>query len=274
MRQITICRVRGSSLFATSLSSSASVDRQYLYPQDLIPAQGDKILFCDGDVRVVVSQNGNVISCGDVLLNLKGSAGDRASFLTVHANDTSRGSTQNAINNAFGNPNLVFNPHFSINQKGQTTYTSGESVDCWFVGGQNASLSKNSDGSVSLSGNSFSFSQTLNKSARFFGKVYTLSFCANGVVYNASQTVNSQSGDYCVINVGGATACLRVDQSGVVTILFQGSSLRLDWVKLEEGNVATKCFDNADSLEKLKIKAQSLCNLSVVQEGDVLKITL
>lgn len=35
----------------------------------------------------------------------------------------------------FGNPNLLINPKFEINQRGSTTYTTGYTVDRWRVAG-------------------------------------------------------------------------------------------------------------------------------------------
>jgi len=244
-----------------------------------MPVQGDKILFENGDLREVTSrENDDTVFCGDVLLNLKGESGDMASFLTTHANNVSKGSTQYAINQAFGNPNCLLNPDFLVNQKGQTSYTSpGETVDCWVLTGQ-GSVTKNGDNTY-IGGLNFGFGQTMRHAQALFGKTYTLSFCIGDEIYFATQQILAQSGDYCIKSLAnaGIKGCVRVASDLSASVVFEGatsSQVAIKWVKLEEGNSPTKHFVTDPYVEQLKIKAQSLCNVSVVQEGDVLKITL
>ena len=58
----------------------------------------------------------------------------------------------NYLGNKFSNPNLLINPDFKINQRGNSTYSStgaGGTVDRWV--GANVKTVVNSDGTVSVS---------------------------------------------------------------------------------------------------------------------------
>ena len=142
----------------------------------------------------------------------------------------------------FSNPNLLINPDFKINQRGQATYeTSGAgqiySVDRWRL--RRGKVTVNSDGTVTVTATG----GTTNEEG-----------------YYQQQLENAISGDYTVsmevISVSGAVR-IAIDGAwkniksglnvfhgitGTGTVGLQlatGSSITLKWVKLEQGSIAT-----------------------------------
>lgn len=138
----------------------------------------------------------------------------------------------------FSNPNLLINPDFKINQRGETTYEIGSksyTVDRWAV--EKGKVTVNSDGTVTATGG------TTNEEG-----------------YYKQQLENAISGDYTVsmevISISGAVRIAiegawqniksglnvfhGITGTGAVGLqLANGSSITLKWVKLEQGSIAT-----------------------------------
>ena len=156
------------------------------------------------------------------------------------------------------NPNLLINPDFLVNQRGQNEYSSGYTVDGWYIEGNKCSVRPNADGilitsAINPDSNTHAFWQKIENPLAP-GK-YTLSLNVlevSGVWAARIRTVNA-SGDYIdsyytsLLHKG--VNKVSVDLSGgeyisAVSVGINkgteaGNSLKLAWVKLEIGGDAT-----------------------------------
>ena len=155
------------------------------------------------------------------------------------------------------NPNLLINPDFRVNQRGQAEYTSGYTVDRWYSPGK-CSVAPIS-GSVKLT-STVTASSTTHAFWQDFefplppGK-YTLSLKAADVtgVWAARIRTVTAAGDYVdsyyTPRLQAGINSVTVDLSdseyiSAVSIGFNkgteaGNSLKLAWAKLEGGSLAT-----------------------------------
>lgn len=143
----------------------------------------------------------------------------------------------------FSNPNLLTNPDFKINQRGNSTYSSTNSkkiytVDRWNI--YNANLNASTKVLTNPNSSSGQFKQTLE--LPLIG-TYTVTIKASRVSGNV----------YFFINENGANIIDKSIVSGLNTVTFtstkgvsevgvlisSGASLQIDYVKLEQGAVAT-----------------------------------
>ena len=143
----------------------------------------------------------------------------------------------------FSNPNLLTNPDFKINQRGNSTYSSTNlkkiyTVDRWNI--YNANLNASTKVLTNPNSSSGQFKQTLE--LPLIG-TYTVTIKASRVSGNV----------YFFINENGANIIDKSIVSGLNTVTFtstkgvsevgvlisSGASLQIDYVKLEQGAVAT-----------------------------------
>lgn len=148
----------------------------------------------------------------------------------------------NYLGTKFSNPNLLINPDFKINQRGQATYeTSGAgqiySVDRWRLG--RGKVTVNSDGTVTVTATG----GTTNEEG------YYQQYLENAISgdYTVSMEVISVSGAVRIAIDGawkniksGLNVFHGITGTGAVGLqLANGASITLKWVKLEQGSVAT-----------------------------------
>lgn len=143
----------------------------------------------------------------------------------------------------FSNPNLLTNPDFKINQRGNSTYSSTNlkkiyTVDRWNI--YNVNLNASTKVLTNPNSSSGQFKQTLE--LPLIG-TYTVTIKASRVSGNV----------YFFINENGANIIDKSIVSGLNTVTFtstkgvsevgvlisSGASLQIDYVKLEQGAVAT-----------------------------------
>lgn len=111
------------------------------------------------------------------------------------------GSVTDEISRAAGGSNLLMNPDFRINQRGKSEYSTGYTVDRWYISTDKCKAAPESDGirltaSVALASNTHAFWQNLEFPPA--GGEYTLSLNVpevSGVWSARIRTVNA-SGDY------------------------------------------------------------------------------
>ena len=169
------------------------------------------------------------------------------------------------------NPNLLINPDFLVNQRGQNEYSSGYTVDGWYIEGNKCSVRPSVDGilitsAINVDSNSHAFWQKIENPLAP-GK-YTLSpnvLEVSGVWSARIRTVNA-SGDYVDSYYTSAfregVNKVSVDLSegeyiSAVSVGFNkgteaGNSLKLTWVKLEAGSAATPFVPPDPATELLK----------------------
>ena len=170
------------------------------------------------------------------------------------------------------NPNLLDNPWFTVNQRGQSSYTNGRfGPDRWWVGNSGNTLTVNNDNSVTFS-NSSSFAIIYEKLEAermkpLYGREVTFSVLfGDGTIVSKSEKLPSstpvQVTDYCnltsLFDNGFATAIyLQTDGSAVIQIgVTQNHSLTVKAVKLEIGTVSTLAIDTAPNYAEELLKCQ------------------
>lgn len=156
---------------------------------------------------------------------------------------SSMGDVTAYMSDKFSNQNLLINPNFKINQRGETTYeTSGEgqiySVDRWRF--ERGKVTVNSDGTVTVTATG----GTTNKEG------YCQQQLENAIsgAYTVSMEVISISGTVRIAIDGawqniksGLNVFYGTTELGTVSLqLAIGSSITLKWVKLEQGPIATQ----------------------------------
>ena len=172
----------------------------------------------------------------------------------IHVTATEK-AAWNAVN--YSNPNLLINPDFRINQRGQAEYTSGYTVDRWYSPGKCSAAPIS--GGVKLT-STVTASSTTHAFWQDFefplppGK-YTLSLKASDVtgVWAARIRTVTAAGDYVdsyyTLALREGVNKVSVDLPdgeyiSAVSIGFNkgteaGNSLKLAWAKLESGSLAT-----------------------------------
>lgn len=149
----------------------------------------------------------------------------------------------NYLGTKFSNPNLLINPDFKINQRGQSTYSStgaGATVDRWI--GTNVKTVVNSDGTVTVSSLSGTGYFTQHEENISFGK-HTYSIYVQAITGTVKAFYKSKSSED--IELGTLKQGLNTFTSsddGFKSFFLSiagGSSVTLKYVKVEQGTVAT-----------------------------------
>lgn len=149
----------------------------------------------------------------------------------------------NYLGNKFSNPNLLINPDFKINQRGQSTYSStgaGCTVDRWV--GTNVQTVVNSDGTVSVSSLSGTGYYTQHEENISYGK-HTYSIYVQAITGTVKAFYKSK--DSKDIELGTLKQGLNTFTSsddGFKSFFLNvagGSSVTLKYAKVEQGKVAT-----------------------------------
>lgn len=169
------------------------------------------------------------------------------------------------------NPNLLINPDFWVNQRGQSEYSSGYTVDGWYIEGNKCSVRPSVDGilitsAINPDSNTHAFWQKI-ESPLAPGK-YTLSLNVlevSGVWSARIRTVNA-SGDYIdsyytsLLHKGVNKVSVDLSEGEYISAVSvgiskgteAGNSLKLSWVKLELGSRATRFAQPIPAAELLK----------------------
>lgn len=159
------------------------------------------------------------------------------------------------LNAGIYNPNLLQNPDFSINQRGQESYSGakGYTVDRW---------AHYANSTVTVVENGIEFSTTSETYTQIYqlievpvskltGKTLTLSCSVNGVIYTATGTLSTDMGTKFSVTIpecGNAT--VRYSSTGGGRYYFAVFDVyvtnpthkvnTINWAKLEFGSVATE----------------------------------
>lgn len=169
------------------------------------------------------------------------------------------------------NPYLLINPDFLVNQRGQNEYSSGYTVDGWYIEGNKCSVRPNADGilitsAINPDSNTHAFWQKIENPLAP-GK-YTLSLNVlevSGVWSSRIRTVNAE-GSYVdsyytpVLHVGLNKVSVELNEGEYISAVSVGcnkdtevgDSVKLAWVKLESGSLATPFVPPDPATELLK----------------------
>lgn len=149
----------------------------------------------------------------------------------------------NYLGTKFSNPNLLINPDFKINQRGQSSYSStgaGCTVDRWI--GTNVKTDVNSDNTVTVSSLSKVGYYTQHEENISYGK-HTYSIYAQAITGTVKAFYKSK--DSKDIELGtlnqGLNTFTSVDDGfkSFFLSIAGGSSVTLKYAKIEQGSVAT-----------------------------------
>lgn len=177
------------------------------------------------------------------------------------------------------NPNLLLNPNFAINQRGQKDYTgNGYTVDAWRGGQAQAKVSVRDNGitlsfSEAISGAGIAVQQKIDiDPLKLIGKTISISAKISSVIskywYCRIRYANS-SGVYngelsADITESGVVSASGVVPENTASMMFQfltrtgvsiRDSLTVEWAKVELGAVATEFIPPLVSEELVKCKA-------------------
>lgn len=145
----------------------------------------------------------------------------------------------NYLGTKFSNPNLLINPDFKINQRGGSTYSSQYSVDRWKIYNALYNVSiKNLSNPNSSDGN---FIQTFEN---LLNGTYTITVHCSSVTGKANFTwggesviVKEEVGD---LKEGNNIVTIKATDLRFIGVLVKpGASVIIDYIKLEQGSVAT-----------------------------------
>ena len=162
----------------------------------------------------------------------------------------------NYLGTKFSNPNLLINPDFRINQRGQKTYSStgaGCTVDRWV--GTNVKTDVNSDNTVTVSSLSGVGYYTQHEESISYGKhTYSIYVQAiTGTVKVFYKSKDSKDNELGTLKQGLNTFTSVDDGFKSFFLSFAGgSSVTLKYAKVEQGTVATSFIapNCADELVK------------------------
>lgn len=154
------------------------------------------------------------------------------------------------LGNKFSNPNLLINPDFKINQRGSTTYTTGYTVDRWRV--TSATLNATTKTLSNSNSAGGKFLQSLeNKPTGTFTVTLNVASVTGTVKFSWKDGSTYKTG--AVISKGLNTYTFTASSLTEVGIdVASGASIQLDYMKLEEGSVATHFVEPNKAEELLK----------------------
>ena len=184
------------------------------------------------------------------------------------------------------NPNLLDNPWFTINQRGQSSYTPTHdntyTVDRWKIENNVSGLSVtvNNDGSITLNNSSselmyFDIANllkdfVLDAGTKYTASVNVVSYTGNITVYVGSMNESPWTswGGIQISKTGINTIPCEVPASyggsvptfrALIFVLNAGATLTIKAVKLELGSISTLALDTAPNYATELLKCQRYC---------------
>ena len=164
--------------------------------------------------------------------------------------------------NALSNPNLLINPDFKINQRGETEYTAaGYMVDKWQCIAANGKVAVGESGGITLTAADSGEVKLWNLfEENLDGEEITLSVCINNKIYNisgvASKNMTAWNKQLKIIFDEGYALFGSKTQAGdvffVMLTAYAGKSFNCKWIKLERGSFATPFVPPDPTTELLK----------------------
>lgn len=171
------------------------------------------------------------------------------------------------------NPNLLDNPWFTVNQRGESSYPAGSiryTVDRWRDSGGYLTITINSDGSLTIANNDNSnvtdFLQYMENNIlpAIAGKKVTASvMLSNGTVESGTVTIPSTIPSTATIlnfftltNVGNVALGVRQSKPYFRIVFNHNTSATIKAVKLEIGEISTLAEDTVPNYEEELAKCQ------------------
>ena len=175
----------------------------------------------------------------------------------------------NYLGNKFSNPNLLINPDFAVNQRGEDTYeiqnSSKYTVDRWKL--QNAKVSKIDNG-IKLENNFASIGTLQQKLEKTYVDTVTMSCYVESVT--GTVTMKAEGADETVTLKQGLNYITTSNCNNVTFTINPGASAIINWAKLEKGNIYTQ-FIKPD-LTQESIKCEKFYKVVPLLLGEYLTI--
>lgn len=186
----------------------------------------------------------------DIPTTLPANGGNSDTLDGLHANEIA------------SNPNLLINPDFRINQRGETAWSIGTThayfVDRWYSARTNLSLS---DDGLMLAWNgtdgSDGWIQEKVETKALFGKTVTISVNANDKIYTITDTIPETVNASTTKLIEGTTMAVSLTNHGGNTfaVVLHSTSTTpslIRWIKCELGRIATPFVPPDPATELLK----------------------
>lgn len=160
----------------------------------------------------------------------------------------------------FSNPNLLINPDFRINQRGQEVYNGAAytyTIDRWTVYNSNTTVTKTSNG-VTCSPCNSPFSTFGQRIEHLQKGQYTVSFSVSNLtdhIYLSAQTKDKQYllEIFDTTGVHSATFTIDTDIDNLLVYFYaRANDFSLQWAKLELGSIATPFIPPDPATELMK----------------------
>ena len=155
------------------------------------------------------------------------------------------GSVAAQIARAVSNPNLLINPDFRINQRGQSTYAVGDyTVDRWKLLNANGTLTVTDSGVIASKNTGATGSAAFYQKLEIddsFGDVLSLSVCVDGQIYSVQLDVPTSGNSVASLSTPcGVWNLYRPSNSIIqfVCVLNENTAV-INWAKLEKGSIST-----------------------------------
>lgn len=175
----------------------------------------------------------------------------------------------NYLGTKFSNPNLLINPDFAINQRGEDTYeiqnSSKYTVDRWKL--WNAKVSKIGNG-IKLENNFASIGTLQQKFEKAYSDIVTMSCYVESVT--GTVTMKATGADETVTLKQGLNYVTTSNCNDVTFTINPGASAIINWAKLEKGNISTQ-FVKPDLTEE-SIKCEKFYKIIPLLLGEYLTI--
>ena len=142
------------------------------------------------------------------------------------------------LGNKFSNPNLLINPDFKINQRGSSTYNNNYTLDRWKI--YNSSINASSKTITNSNSGAGNFVQPLENKQ---GGTFTITVATKSLAGTVKITYRDGTTDKNGITLtnGINTFTFTVNSLTWVGLeIGSGASVQLNYMKLEQGTVATE----------------------------------
>ena len=211
----------------------------------------------------MLNKGGNLIAGKQFTDLTKASALKDSDIIAVHdGNGLKRSNMEDVtayMSDKFSNPNLLINPDFKINQRGQTTYTKDNqrpaiyTVDRWSL--WNGTLDANSMLLKAYnSGNGLLMQIIENKINGIATVSFEVSSVSGTLIALASSTSGGSLGEISVTKKGIYQFTVNGEISDISFKISAGGSVTIAWAKLERGSIATPFVAPNPTEELVKCK--------------------
>lgn len=187
--------------------------------------------------------------------------------IASHANNTDIHLTAEDVASLVSNENLLINPDFAINQRGQVAYSAAASAPYTLDGWRGytsanatigvCAITPTADGVVidNQTNGTVVFYQRIEDYKKLFGTAVTMSAEVNGAVVSATGQISNNTGRsvYTAAAWGGIGCYIKADTYvEAELIVTAGNTVTATWAKLETGDLATSFAPSAPATELAK----------------------